>query len=304
MLIKSHEAGQHNKEMYKESVCLEEGEYEFTIKDKTGDGICCGLEGDGHYNITSSEGELLAKGGEFGSSETTLFSVSAPATPPPIIMTCYWVGIAVLYDDNPHESSWYLSRKEGDENELINSYTGEHGDKEHPVSVCLEEGEYNFTMTDAAGDGICCGLEGDGSYKVTSEGKLIVQGGEFGKSKTTLFSIPYGVTEEPSCITVTVKYDDRPWQTSWDIQTAGDDGGEVFDSYKGAMDDTDSIQTICLDAGQYKFSIYDALVRDGICCSYGEGYYRVTSEYGDFIAEGGEFGELESAWFVLPYVPN
>ena len=48
-----------------------------------------------------------------------------------------------------------------------------------------------------------------------------------------------------------MKYDDRPWQTSWDIQSAGDDGGEVFDSYKGAMDDTDSIQTICLDAGQY-----------------------------------------------------
>ena len=56
---------------YNESICLEEGSYKFTINDSALDGI----DGIGHYNVTTtSEGELIAKGGEFEESETTSFS--------------------------------------------------------------------------------------------------------------------------------------------------------------------------------------------------------------------------------------
>ena len=38
------------------------------------DGICCGISGEGYYTI-ASYGEIIKEGGEFGSNETTVFSI-------------------------------------------------------------------------------------------------------------------------------------------------------------------------------------------------------------------------------------
>mmetsp|Transcript_12790 Transcript_12790/g.27763 ORF Transcript_12790/g.27763 Transcript_12790/m.27763 type:complete len:144 (+) Transcript_12790:1-432(+) len=62
--------------MRKESICLEEGVYQFTIYDSLEDGIYA----PGHYNVTSY-GELIAQGEDFEHSETTIFSL--PLTPAP-----------------------------------------------------------------------------------------------------------------------------------------------------------------------------------------------------------------------------
>jgi len=73
-----------------QSMCLPEGEYYFTIYDSGRDGICCGDYGEGHYSITSSNGGLIAEGGEFGWSETTLFVLPfspAPSSTPSISPT-------------------------------------------------------------------------------------------------------------------------------------------------------------------------------------------------------------------------
>jgi len=57
------------------SFCLpEEACYKFTIIDSQSDGICCNF-GDGYYQITDSDGVIVAMGGEFGSSEETVFCV-------------------------------------------------------------------------------------------------------------------------------------------------------------------------------------------------------------------------------------
>jgi hypothetical protein len=53
-----------------ETVCLEDGCYDFTIFDSANDGICCGF-GQGSYSVVDQFGTVLASGGEFGSSETT-----------------------------------------------------------------------------------------------------------------------------------------------------------------------------------------------------------------------------------------
>lgn len=53
-------------------LCLEDDCYTFTINDAYGDGICCGY-GIGDYEITDVEGNTLAVGGEFASSESTEF---------------------------------------------------------------------------------------------------------------------------------------------------------------------------------------------------------------------------------------
>ena len=54
----------------KESICLQEGSYQFTIYDSASDGIF----DPGSYNVTSY-GEIIKEGGDFVSSESTLFSI-------------------------------------------------------------------------------------------------------------------------------------------------------------------------------------------------------------------------------------
>jgi len=57
-------------------------EYTFTIRDRYGDGICCGY-GSGSYSV-SVDGVVLKTGGVFGSSDSFVISIDAPiASPPP-----------------------------------------------------------------------------------------------------------------------------------------------------------------------------------------------------------------------------
>ena len=49
------------------------GEYRFVINDAYSDGICCGY-GNGEYNLYLND-ELIATGGQFGSSETVEFTI-------------------------------------------------------------------------------------------------------------------------------------------------------------------------------------------------------------------------------------
>ncbi len=57
--------------MHEATFTLESGVYSWTIYDNANDGICCGY-GDGYYNLLL-DGEIIATGGEFGSSETITF---------------------------------------------------------------------------------------------------------------------------------------------------------------------------------------------------------------------------------------
>ena len=58
-------------------------------------------------------------------------------------------------------------------------------------------------------------------------------------------------------------------------------------------------QNICLQTNScYTFTIID-LYGDGICCVYGNGFYRLSTESGGVLIEGGEFGFEESMDFCL-----
>lgn len=63
-------------------MCLPDDCYTFTIFDAYGDGICCSY-GSGSYSLTDADGNVLASGGSFASSEATSFCVPAVAPPPP-----------------------------------------------------------------------------------------------------------------------------------------------------------------------------------------------------------------------------
>ncbi len=62
---------------YSDVVCVPYGCLDFVIYDSYGDGICCGY-GQGSYQVVGPAGEILASGGQFGSSETTNFCLQSP----------------------------------------------------------------------------------------------------------------------------------------------------------------------------------------------------------------------------------
>ena len=67
----------NNSPNVSETFCLPDGCYDFTINDSYGDGICCAY-GNGSYSLVSN-GNTLANGGSFGSSETKQICVGTNA---------------------------------------------------------------------------------------------------------------------------------------------------------------------------------------------------------------------------------
>ena len=62
------------------TLCLVDGCYDFNIYDAYGDGICCGY-GNGSYSVTDANNNVLAAGGNFGSSQSTNFCFGGGPAP-------------------------------------------------------------------------------------------------------------------------------------------------------------------------------------------------------------------------------
>jgi hypothetical protein len=107
------------------------------------------------------------------------------------------------------------------------------------------------------------------------------------------FEAAYQVTT--STVNFELMTDQYPAETSWQITNSG---GEVVysgDSYSGANTlYTEELEFNDMDC--YTFTIFDSY-GDGICCAYGEGYYKLMDGNNVLFAEGGEFGSEESKPF-------
>ena len=105
--------------------------------------------------------------------------------------------ISIVYDLRPLQTSWTLERVTPAANELILSYFESNKKAEsYSESICLDDGEYVFVISDSNNDGICC-ERGDGSYTVSlsslssdGEAVIIAEGGDFGESESTSFTLP------------------------------------------------------------------------------------------------------------------
>ena len=111
-------------------------QYNFSIFDSFGDGICCAY-GEGSYSVTL-DGEIVASGGDFGSSETTGFCAEDS-------LAC--VVVSIVTDNYPGETSW----------ELSNAITGE-------VILSGDGTEGSFATADCVGgcnDAGACNYDAD-----------------------------------------------------------------------------------------------------------------------------------------------
>ena len=107
---------------------------------------------------------------------------------------------------------------------------------------------------------------------------------------------PIGPIPPSVPFTIEILTDNYPGETSWDLVHV--DGDSVVASIiTGELIDLATLYTWDLDipSGGYVFTIYDTF-GDGICCAYGEGYYRLILN-GIEIATGGEFTATESVTF-------
>jgi hypothetical protein len=121
-------------------------------------------------------------------------------------------------------------------------------------------------------------------------------------SPTVTPTVTPGSPGAPTCIAVNLEFDTYPADTSWVIEDVF--SGSVVERSPAFDANAESDSTrVCLPDGTYAFIISD-VYQDGMCCQWGDGSYEVTSEDGDVIASGGEFGASERTEFEMPFDPQ
>ncbi len=98
-------------------------------------------------------------------------------------------------------------------------------------------------------------------------------------------------------VNISITLDNYPEETSWSLTNASGQTVASGGTYGSVADGTTLTGDFCLADGCYTFTINDAY-GDGICCSYGNGSYSVTSG-GTTYASGGSFASSESTNFCV-----
>ena len=107
------------------------------------------------------------------------------------------VTISITFDNYPEETSYTLVSANGTTISQGGTYDNQADGSTISLAGCLADGCYDFTISDAYGDGICCSY-GNGSYSVTdAAGNVLASGGTFTSSEVTNFCVGGGTG--PTC---------------------------------------------------------------------------------------------------------
>eukprot|EP00547_Thalassionema_nitzschioides_P000836 CAMPEP_0194199160 /NCGR_PEP_ID=MMETSP0156-20130528/279_1 /TAXON_ID=33649 /ORGANISM="Thalassionema nitzschioides, Strain L26-B" /LENGTH=604 /DNA_ID=CAMNT_0038924015 /DNA_START=90 /DNA_END=1904 /DNA_ORIENTATION=+ len=124
---------------------------------------------------------------------------NAPTPVPPTLAPTPCPGadfkLTLLTDDYPEETSWTLTNQCTGQL-LVEGGNYQNGGTTYVEEECIPSGEYEFTISDQYGDGICCGY-GSGSYTVEYNGDVEKEGGQFSSSESTTFG-SCGGTSSPA----------------------------------------------------------------------------------------------------------
>jgi len=262
-------SGYSNNTTYNINWNLAEGEYTFTINDSYGDGICCSY-GSGSYTLKDGCGTTLVTGGNFGSTESTVFCTGTTTNVAPVAEAngpySAYEGVAISFS----------SSGSSDSDGTISSYSWNFGDgststSANPSHSYSTAGTYTATLTVTDNDGA-----------------------------TATDNATVTISTPPSCVdvTLTIKLDNYPEETSWTLKNSGGTTIASGGTYGSQPDGSTVTWTDCLDVGSYTFTINDSY-GDGICCGYGVGNYELKDASGTTLASGGSFGSSETTNFTL-----
>ena len=137
--------------------------------------------------------------------------------------------------------------------------------------------------------------DGCGEQEVTcSDG--IQNGDETGIDCGGASCMPCACFEGP--IYLTLMFDDYPLENSWEIQDSTGDIIAYSLGYGSNLANSQVLDTFNLPPGQYTWNMMD-IYGDGICCTYGNGFYELRDANGMVIASGGNFGAVDAVPFCL-----
>ncbi|HIC30888.1 MAG TPA: DUF5011 domain-containing protein [Flavobacteriaceae bacterium] len=122
---------------------------------------------------------------------------------------CSNATLSITFDNYPEETAWTLTNNSGQTVASGGTYGSQADGSTLNIPVgCLDDGCYNFTITDTYGDGICCSY-GNGSYTLTNTdtGAILASGGSFTSSETTNFCLTNNVKTFTSTVTNTNNFD-------------------------------------------------------------------------------------------------
>jgi Zn-dependent metalloprotease len=104
---------------------------------------------------------------------------------------CSNVALSITFDNYPEETAWSVKDASGSTVASGGTYGSQADGSTLNINVgCLDSGCYDFVITDAYGDGICCSY-GNGSYTLTNSdtGATLASGAQFTSSQTTNFCL-------------------------------------------------------------------------------------------------------------------
>lgn len=167
---------------------------------------------------------------------------------------CSLVYVTISSDYYPQEILWTISSVAEETTDVggttvFKQYSGDDDSldlRETVDSVCLREGEYEFTT----------GING-GYYSLAWKGAVIMNGGWF--QETRRFSIP---PHKCWVVNIDIGHDNYPEETSWTVyrnaSETGKDAMVVFerlfyhDHLDHSLDPPDTFESVCLPKGEYQ----------------------------------------------------
>ena len=211
------------------------------------------------------------------------------------------IRIELRTDKFPSDTNWEFYDRT--KNIVLLQANKNYGRMEMDVrELCINEGEYEYILYDAFGDGLCC-INGDGHYSISfrhGDGtwRLVVAGAQFkGKKLHHHLVLRNGevslICKPPQRkLTIDILADQYGEDTSWEFRYM--DSGMIIAKSERTYGPIESdTRDLCInDATLYEFTVRDAY-KDGMCCSYGKGYYRIltnSSGIQETILYGGRFG--------------
>jgi len=110
----------------------------------------------------------------------------APSTPAPTPCLAGDLVVEITTDNYPMETTWTMTNM-CDSAVVGSGGTYSESGTTYTKTMCADDGvEFEFTINDSYGDGICCSY-GQGSYKITHNGDVKKEGGEFSSTETISF---------------------------------------------------------------------------------------------------------------------
>jgi len=213
-----------------------------------------------------------ASGGQFYSDYTSISTDLSKGTAYTITITPTWTG--TVYSEG--YAVWIDYNGDGDFTDSGELVWSKAKSKTTPVSG-------TFTVPSSAANG-------ETRMRVSMKYNAIPSACEtftYGEVEDYTVNIGSGGS---SCIATTLKlkFDNYPEETSWNIKTTGGTTVASGGTYASQADGSTLNINKCLPVGCYTLTVKDTY-GDGMCCSYGNGSFTLTTSSGTVLASGGSF---------------